>query len=128
VKGKWTIWIILGIGVAVILYIMTKGQVSALSGTSSTPVQTSVLVPASLPADQTTTGQSTAAGTSSEMSNNSLSEQNNIIGNSPNSTVWNGTIPNFVNWSSVPMMGNAPQQNGQQPTTAASSTFGATYG
>jgi hypothetical protein len=121
VKGKWTIWIILGIGVAVILYVMTKSQVSAFGGSSSsTPVQTSVLVPASLPADQTTTGQPTAAGTSSEMSNTSLSEQNNIIGNHPNSTVWNGTIPDFVNY--------APQQNGQQPTTAASSTFGATYG
>lgn len=119
---KWVIWIALGIGVAVILWIMTRGQISAFGGSgSSAKVPTPVLVPAPLPADMTTGGNPTTSGmsTANTSASTSLAEQNNIIGDHPNSTLWNGTIPDFVNY--------APQQNGQAPIPTGSQTFGSTF-
>lgn len=87
---KWITYGLLGVGVAVILWIMTKGDISAFGSKPQTPF----LVPQPLPADSTINGHPTPSGTSPNATTppstggNSTSEQPNITGDnqaSPNS-------------------------------------------
>lgn len=79
IKGddkKYVWWGLLGIGVAAFFYFLSQGNQKQQTNTVTVPY----LVP------QTSTGASPTADTS-------LSNQPNIIGNSPNSTIPNGTNP-----------------------------------
>lgn len=81
---KYIWWGVVGLGVAVLLWYLTKQQIENKQTPQTAPVTTSYLVPKTL---DTTNGASPTASTG-------LSEQNNIIGEHQNSTVANGTNPN----------------------------------
>jgi hypothetical protein len=75
---KYVWWALLGIGVAALFYFLSASKQSSNANT--------VTVPYLVPQYQTTTGASPTADTS-------LSNQSNIIGSSPNSTVSNFSNP-----------------------------------
>lgn len=77
---KYVWWGLLGIGVAALFYFLSSNK-------QGQAVNTPVLV--EQPLGQNTTGASPTASTS-------LSNQSNIIGNSPNQTIPNGTNPGGI--------------------------------
>ena len=76
---KYIWWGLVGLGVAVFLWYLTSKQID--SKTQTQQVNTPVLVPTPL---QNTNGASPTASTT-------LSEQQNIVGSHPNSSISNGT-------------------------------------
>lgn len=105
-KDKYVWWGVLGIGVAAFFWYLTKQQISSQQ---STPVQTTYLVPQPL-----TQSQSDIA---SQSANTTLSEQPNIVGEHPNSTVQNGSNTTFL---STPINNLQPvnPQTANQPVGA----------
>lgn len=77
---KYIWWGLLGIGVAAFFYFLS-------SKNKTQTIQIPYLVPQSTPPQ----------GTGQPSNTPTISEQPNIIGNHPNNTVANGTIPSHVN-------------------------------
>lgn len=81
-KDKYLWWGIVGLGVAVLLWYLTSQQIK-----SSTKIP--YLVPQAFP--------NAPSNGASPTANTSIGEQPNIIGDHPNSTVPNGTVPPHAN-------------------------------